>query len=66
MILLGGFAYFISWLIPDFGSLIIDLIVRSAIISIIYILPLLFAGYSPETSDMLKKIFQYFAKKDNK
>ncbi|MBN2776596.1 MAG: polysaccharide biosynthesis C-terminal domain-containing protein [Bacteroidales bacterium] len=66
MILLGGFAYFISWLIPDFGSLIIDLFVRSAIISIIYILPLLIAGYSPETSDMLKKIFQFFVKRDNK
>ncbi|MDD4216000.1 MAG: polysaccharide biosynthesis C-terminal domain-containing protein, partial [Bacteroidales bacterium] len=56
MILTGGFAYFISTLIPQLNFLIFDLILRSSVLSVLYIVPLLLAGYSPESMDILKKL----------
>ncbi|MDD4150021.1 MAG: polysaccharide biosynthesis C-terminal domain-containing protein [Bacteroidales bacterium] len=56
MVLTGGFSYFISSLIPPLNSLIFDLIIRSGVLLVLYTAPLLLAGYSPETIDMLKKL----------
>ncbi len=66
MILTGGFAYFISTLIPSLNSLIIDLIIRSSVLSVLYVVPLLLAGYSPESIDILKKFLLLIKNDKNK
>jgi O-antigen/teichoic acid export membrane protein len=50
----GTAAYFIAWLLPlSFGSLV-NLVVRSAAFSILFILPVILLRVSPDLNDMLR------------
>jgi len=56
ILIIGGISYFISSLIPQFDWIILDILIRSAILSLLFIVPVLLLGYSEETTKLLRKL----------
>lgn len=60
IIVIAGFSYWLSRFIPVFDSLILDIIIRSAVICILFIPPVLIAGISYESNVIFRKIMDIF------
>ncbi len=56
VILFGALAYVFAYYIPHFENLIVDLIVRSAVMCLIFVVPILYFGISEEISEMWNNI----------
>ena len=56
ILLIAGAAYFVSWTIPPFGNYIVDIIIRSSLITSLFGLPIYFLKIS---DDINKKADQY-------
>ena len=64
VILFGGVAYILAWLIPELGNLIVDLAVRSAVICIVFVVPALYFNLSEDMTAMYKRVIgKVFRKK---
>ncbi len=63
ILLYGGFAYGVSLLLPQLESVFLDIFIRSIIICICFIIPVLLSGFSPESIDLLEKIKRNVLKK---
>ncbi|MDD2634127.1 MAG: polysaccharide biosynthesis C-terminal domain-containing protein [Bacteroidales bacterium] len=66
MVLAGACACFISSFIPQLNSLVLDLMLRSSVLAVLYVAPMLLAGYSPEGIDILKRLLSISQKNKNK
>jgi O-antigen/teichoic acid export membrane protein len=56
ILLIAGAVYFISWMIPPFGNYIVDIIIRSSLIIVLFGLPVYYLKIS---DDINKKADQY-------
>lgn len=65
IILWGVIAYAISIVLPQFSNFIIDLIIRSVLMSAVFICPILFFKYSEDITNTFNKAKQFIFKKRN-
>lgn len=63
ILFLGIAVYLISLLLPEISNYILDLIIRSTLICLLFSIPLYFSGYSDEYKSLVKKILMFFHKK---
>jgi len=56
VLLFGAVAYVLAWLIPEIGSLIADLALRSVLICIVFIVPTLYFNLSDDMTTMYKRV----------
>lgn len=59
VILIGALAWSVQWIIPRIDFVIGDMIVRSAIITVVFGSLILWAKVSPDANNLLKKWLQY-------
>lgn len=57
--LIGGFAYFVSTLLPEFSNFIVDIIIRSLLITVTFVIPVYYFNIS---EDINKRIDVYVRK----
>ena len=52
----GAAAYFISILIPQLGGVITDTVIRTALLGVLFSVPVYLSGYSGELNIMVNKV----------
>jgi O-antigen/teichoic acid export membrane protein len=66
IIAIGVFSLLISLVIPQINNFIIDGIIRSSLISVVFVAPIIYFNLSPETNDFLLKLLAMIKVKINK
>jgi len=59
IVLIAGLSFFATSLLPQLESFILDGIVRSILITLSFVLPIVLFKLSPETNDLISKVVSY-------
>ncbi|HOZ30877.1 MAG TPA: polysaccharide biosynthesis C-terminal domain-containing protein [Bacteroidales bacterium] len=60
IILMSASSYFISLLLPQVGNFVVDIIIRSGLLCVLFGIPLYFTGYSEEYNLLVLRVLKMF------